>query len=130
MKSIVISASAKLQDKIEYWTKHFKNKGYEVIDYPKQIDLKYYENRHKEFYSNLEKTKIYFLMNETKNNIEGYIGASSAAELNYVIIQNLIHDKKIEIYILNRPSKQVHSYDEVMFWAKLGWVKFYNENEL
>lgn len=79
----------------------------------------------KEFYKNLEKTDVYFLMNEKKNDIDGYIGAGSIAELTYVVMENLIHNKNIEIYILNMPSKEVNSYDEVKFWLDMGWIKLY-----
>ena len=67
-------------------------------------------------------------MNEEKNNIPGYIGASAIAELTYAIILNLIHNKNIEIYILNIPSKEVSSYDEVKFWLDMGWIKLYENN--
>lgn len=65
-------------------------------------------------------------MNEPKDGVEGYIGASAIAELTYVIMQNLIHNKNIEIYILNMPIKEVPSYDEVNLWLRLGWIKLYN----
>ena len=32
MKKIVISGSSKLQDKVNYWLQHFKNKNYEILD--------------------------------------------------------------------------------------------------
>jgi len=38
MKKIVISGSSKLQDKVNYWLNHFKNKGYAILDYPKLIE--------------------------------------------------------------------------------------------
>ena len=43
------------------------------------------------------------------------------------VILNLIHNKNIKIYILNIPSKEVSSYDEVKFWLKMGWIKIYNK---
>jgi len=132
MKKVVISGSSKLQDKVKFWINHFEKKGYKVIDYPKKIEKENYFKDlpiiYKEFYTSLEKTDFYFLMNEEKNGIKGYIGASSIAELTYVVIQNLIHNKNIEIYILNMPSKEVSSYDEVKFWLEIGWIKLYKEN--
>lgn len=69
-------------------------------------------------------------MNEEKKGIKGYIGTSAIAELTYVVILNLIHHKKIEIYILNMPSEEVSSYDEVKFWIDMGWIKLFDkENE-
>lgn len=131
MKKIVISGSSKLQDKVYYWMQYFKNKGYEIIDYPKLIQQ---ENKmdelpivYKDFYTSLENTDVFFLMNEEKNGIKGYIGASAIAELTYVVILNLIHNKNIDIYILNMPSEEVSSYDEVKFWLDAGWIKLYKE---
>ena len=43
MKKVVISGSSKLQDKVNYWLKYFKNKNYEIIDYPKFVELENYE---------------------------------------------------------------------------------------
>ncbi len=134
MKKIVISGSSKLQDKIEYWISYFKKLNYEILDYPKYTEPSEYEKTlpiiYKNFYTALENTDVYFLMNEEKNGIQGYIGASSIAELTYVVILNLIHNKNIEIYILNMPSKEVSSYDEVKFWLDMGWIKIFNKEEM
>ena len=133
MKKIVISGSSKLQDKVEYWISYFKNLNYEILDYPKYTEPSEYEKTlpkiYKNFYTALENTDVYFLMNEEKNGIKGYIGASSIVELTYVVILNLIHNKNIEIYILNMPSKEVSSYDEVKFWLNMGWIKLFNKKE-
>ncbi len=129
MKKIVISGSSKLQVKVNYWIKYFKNKNYEILDYPKLIKQENYMKElpkvYKEFYTALENTDVFFLMNEEKNGIKGYIGASAIAELTYVVILNLIHKKNIEIYILNMPSEEVTSYDEVKFWLDKGWIKLF-----
>ena len=133
MKKIVISGSSKLQDKVEYWTNYFKNLNYEILDYPKYTEPSEYEKTlpkiYKNFYTALENTDVYFLMNEEKNGIKGYIGSSSIAELTYVVILNLIHNKNIEIYILNMPSKEVSSYDEVKFWLNMGWIKLFDKQK-
>lgn len=132
MKKIVISGSSKLEEKVDYWKKYFENKNYIILDYPKSIKPENYYNElsrvYKNFYTSLENTDVYFLMNEEKNGIKGYIGASSIAELTYVIILNLIHNKNIDIYILNMPDKEVSSYDEVKFWLDMGLIKLYKEN--
>lgn len=132
MKKIVISGSSKLQDKVEFWVKHLE-KQYQILDYPKLVNKdNYFEelpNVYKKFYTNLETTDIYFLMNEEKNGINGYIGANSFAELTYVVILNLIHNKNIEIFILNMPSIEVNSYAEVKLWLDMGWIKLYEKNE-
>ena len=132
MKKIVISGSSKLQDKVNYWMKYFESIGYEILDYPKLIKEENKNNElsivYKDFYTSLENTDVFFLMNEEKNEIEGYIGASAIAELTYVVILNFIHNKNIDIYILNMPSREVSSYDEVKFWLDMGWIKLYKEN--
>ena len=132
MKKIVISGSSSLQDKVNYWREHFKNKNYQILDYPKSIEKENYEKElpkvYKDFYTALENTEVFFLMNEEKNGIKGYIGASAIAELTYVVMLNLIHNKNIDIYILNMPSQEVSSYDEVKFWLDMGWIKLYKEN--
>lgn len=37
MKNIVISGSTKLEEKITYWLDYFKNKKYNILDYPVPI---------------------------------------------------------------------------------------------
>ncbi len=132
MRKVVISGSSKLQDKVNYWLEYFKNKNYEILDYPKAVEQEDYVKElpkiYKNFYTALENTDVYFLMNEEKHGIKGYIGASAISELTYVVILNLIHNKNIEIYILNMPSEEVSSYDEVKFWLDMGWIKLYKEN--
>lgn len=132
MKKIVTSGSNKLQDKVNYWLEYFKNKNYEIIDYPKLVEQEDYEKElpkvYRNFYTALENTNIFFLMNEEKNGIKGYIGASAIAELTYVVILNLIHNKNIDIYILNMPSEEVSSFDEVKFWLDMGWIKLFNKD--
>ena len=51
------------------------------------------------------------------------------AELTYVVILNLLHNKNITIYILNMPSKEVPSYDEVKFFLDAGWIKLYKKDD-
>ena len=132
MRKVVISGSSKLQNKVNYWIDYFKNKNYEILDYPKLIEQENYMTElpivYKDFYTALENTDVFFLMNEEKNGIKGYIGASAIAELTYVVILNLIHNKNIDIYILNMPSEEVSSYDEVKFWLDSGWIKLYNKD--
>ena len=64
MKKVVISGSSKLQGKVKFWINHFEEKGYEVIDYPKQLETpqfnKIYPKVLSDFYKILEKTDIYF----------------------------------------------------------------------
>lgn len=125
MKKIVISGSSKLQEELITWKKYFEQKGYKVIDYPKQISKENLKDAYKGFYESLEKADVLFLMNEEKKGIKGYIGSSSMAEVIYAIMLNQIHNKKIEIYILNMPSKEVSCYDEIKLFLETGWIKIY-----
>ena len=131
MKKVVISGSSKLQDKVNYWIEYFKDKNYEILDYPRFIQQENYKTElpitYANFYNALEKTDVFFLMNEDKNGIKGYIGTSAIAELTYVVILNLIHNKNIEIYILNMPEESLNCYDEVKFWLDMKWIKLYEE---
>ncbi len=129
MKKVILSGSTKLQEKINDWVYYFKNKGYEIIDYPKLINQKNYMDElpvvYKDFYKNIEACDIFFLMNEDKNGIVGYIGSAGFSELVYAIMQNILHNKNIEIYILKEPAKSLNCYDEINLWLKLGWIKLY-----
>jgi len=133
MKKVVISGSSKLQEQVKYWYKYFTDKGYKILDYPKSVAQENYMNDlpkvYQNFYTAIENTDMYFLMNEEKNGIPGYIGTSSIAELHYAIMQNYIHNKNIDIYILNMPSKELSCYDEVQFFLDSGWIKLLPKDE-
>ena len=132
MKKVVIAGSSKLQDKINMWRNKFIELGYNVIDYPEEIDddnfMNLYPDIHKTFFKNITNTDILFIMNEDKDNIEGYIGAESYAELTFGLAQNLIYNKNIELIVYKMPCKNVQCYDEVKLWLDLGWIKLYKED--
>ena len=129
MKKVVIVGSAKLQNNINYWKEKFSNNNYEILDYPKAIEkerfMELYPNVHKEFFENITKTDMLFIMNENKNGKIGYIGAESFAELTFGLAQKLIYEKNIELVILKMPSKEVQCYEEIDLWLKLGWIRLY-----
>lgn len=131
MKKVVIAGSAKLQQEIQNWREFFINKGYEVLDYPKKIDetkfMEVYPNVHKEFFENITKTDILFIMNEDKEGKSGYIGAESFAELTFGLAQKLVYNKNIELVVLKMPSKDVQCYEEIDLWLKLGWISLYEK---
>lgn len=131
MKKLVIAGSSKLQERAAYWRGYFEGRGYEVIDFPNAIseDGDYAENLtdiYVSFYQNLDRTDVFFLMNEDKNNIGGYIGPSAIAELTYVVIGNLNRGKKVEINLLQMPSEEQACYEEVKFWLDQGWINIYD----
>lgn len=154
MKKLVISGSSKLHERALYWRGYFEGRGYEVIDWPCPVstesetvdepqtapglslgrwlspgDSDYAERLTKvyqRFYKNLDQADIFFLMNEDKDGIEGYIGASMIAEITYAIVNNLNRGRKVEINILKMPSKEQKCYEEVKFWLDQDWIKIYH----
>ncbi len=131
MKKVVISGSASLQDKVDYWFKYFKNLNYEVLDYPRKINeerfLELYPDVHKNFFETTIICDTFFLMNEDKKNLEGYIGAEAFAELCFAVAQNLIYNKNIDIYIYKYLGEKVQCYEEINLWLHLGWIKIWNK---
>lgn len=123
MRNIVISGSCKLKERIDYWHKYFLARGYKILASPKEnldCDL---GNIYTDFYKNIENTDVLFIMNENQNGIKGYIEPSSFAELTYAIMLNRIHDKCIDIYILNIPDSSLYCYDEITLFINNSWIK-------
>ncbi len=134
MKKVVIAGSTKLQSSIHCWKQKFSNNYFEVLDYPKAIEkekfMELYPNVHKEFFENITKADILFVMNEDKNGKIGYIGAESFAELTFGLAQKLVYGKDIELVILKMPSQDIPCYEEIKLWLSLGWITLYKEENL
>lgn len=131
MKKLVIAGSSKLQERAAYWRGYFEGRGYDVIDFPSSVSTEgdYAENLtdiYTSFYQNLDRADAFFLMNEDKDDIGGYIGPSAFAELSYVIIGNLNRGKKTDIDILQMPSTEQTCYEEIKFWLDQGWINVYD----
>lgn len=133
MKKIVIAGSTKIQDKVKYWKNYFEQNNYDVLDYPQKIKkdmfLEIYPDIHINFLKSIVGSDILFVMNEDKNDIKGYIGYETFAELLFGLSQKLVYNKDIELYILKMPDRSVQCYDEIDLWLKLGWIKIYKEEE-
>lgn len=119
------------QDAVFHWKRHFTQKGYDITAYPNSEDDASDFNEHltkvySDYYRAIEECDVFFLANEDKKGIEGYIGANCTAELLYTVIQNLIHGKSIKIYIAKIPSKDVLAHDEVLNFLKNGWIELYD----
>ncbi len=69
-------------------------------------------------------------MNEDKNNIEWYIWAETFAEICFWVAQNILYNKNIEIILLQMPEKSIQSYDEIILWLRLWWIKLYDKSIL
>lgn len=132
-KNIIISGSAKLQVEIEEWIS-ILSKKYNIIDYPKRISsisfIQEYPKIYKDFFKNLLKAEILFILNEDKNGISGYIGAQTFAELSFIVANNRLKRTNTEIILLKHPSASVQSYTEINLWLKLGWIKLLQHSEL
>lgn len=131
MKKIVITGSVSLQKKVAFWRKFWEEKNCTVIDYPSAISektfLKDYSDVFRKFFENIIHTDILFVMNENKN-LRGYIGAQSFAEICFAVAQNQVYNRGIEIILFQMPEKKVQSYEEVLLWLKLGWIKLFKED--
>jgi len=129
MKKVVIAGSASLQEKVQDWKKFWEDKGYLVASYPAPIPkenfLEEYPKVHTEFFKNITEADILFIMNEDKKGVAGYLGAESFAEMCFGVAQNLVHNKNLEVMLLQMPDKRVQSYEEIVLWLKLGWIKLY-----
>lgn len=110
--------------------KVFEDKGYEVINYPHIEENTDYDVEYQKFYTDIENCDIFFLMNEMKNNIEGYIGASVFGELTYAVMNNVVHNKNIKVLMLDMPSIALFCHEEIVRWLDLGWINFYHQSDL
>lgn len=45
--------------------------------------------------------------------------------MSYIILQNILQNKNKTIWILNEPSKEVSSYNELNNFIKLGRIKLF-----
>ena len=98
-----------------------------VVDYPlaiaKETFLKDYPQVHKKFFEHIIEADILFIMNEDKNNIQGYLGAESFAEMCFGVTQNLLDGKGRKVILSQMPEEKVASYDEIILWLELGWIR-------
>ena len=132
MKKLVILGSAKFEKEIKKWVEYFKEHNYDVINYPKKIDQSnelIYKDVYINFYNDLEESDCLFGLNEEKNGIKGYVGPQVYAEMSYIIVQNILQNRNKAIWILNEPSKEVSSYNELNNLIKLGWIKLFKTKD-
>ncbi|MEG0138148.1 MAG: hypothetical protein RSB77_04735 [Bacilli bacterium] len=125
---VVISGSTKLLDEALYWKKHFEDMGYEVLNYPHLSEN--YEEDYKQYFNDIKNCDIFFLMNERKGTIEGYIGVSVFSELTFAVMSNLVEEKKIKILMLDMPSMVLFCYEEIIRWINLGWISFFKSENM
>lgn len=130
MKKVVLSGSAKFCKEIEEFKDNL-NKKYEVINYPKLLNNinfnKEYPTIYKNYFESIRECDTFIALNFDKNNILGYIGAETFAELSFALLQNMLYGKKIEIYLLKEPDEKTSCYTEVKFWLDLGYIKIWGK---
>ena len=49
--------------------------------------------------------------------------------MSYIIVQNILQHKNKTIWILNEPSKEVASYNELNNLINLGWIKLFKPED-
>ena len=128
MRKIVIAGSAKFYKEALELKKELENKDYNVIDYPKNINVNIeeeYKQAYERFYDNLSKTDDLILFNLDKNGIEGYIGYESFAESSYLVVKKIQVNNDHKIYIYKMPSKEVGCYDEIKHFLELGYIELF-----
>ncbi len=128
MRKIVIACSAKFYKEALELKKELENKDYNVIDYPKNINVNIeeeYKQAYERFYESLSKTDDLILLNLDKNGIEGYIGYESFAELSNLVVKKIQNNCDHKIYIYKMPSKEVGCYEEIMHFLELGYIELY-----
>ena len=122
----------KIWKEIKKWVEYFKEHNYDVIKYPRKIDQSnelIYKDVYINFYKALEEADYLFVLNEEKNGIKGYVGPQVYAEMSYIIVQNILQHKNKTIWILNEPSKEVASYNELNNFINLGWIKLFKPED-
>lgn len=121
----VISGSITFQKEYQKLQEEFAQAGIEVIDYPRTSEnlAEDYPEILTSFFKNIETVDVFFLNNQDKNGVSGYIGAASFSEMTYCLVQNLLHGKNIRIVLLQKPAKEAFCYDEVNLWLENQWVE-------
>lgn len=127
MRKIIISGSAFFYKEALELKEKLERKDYYVIDYPKKINNNEieYKKAFETFYDNLNKTDDMILLNLDKNEIQGYIGYESFAELCYLVIKKIRQNNNYKIYIYKMPSKEVGCYEEIKHFIELGYIEIY-----
>lgn len=147
-KKVVIAGSPNNQQEIDTWLAYFKDQHDVVLDYPnyraefwiehfsgQPLDdphfarLRNYKKEipamYQEHYHHLENADLFLLLNHPQKGYQGYISPVDYADLKYLIVQNLLYNKKTKRYLLCAPSKALNYYSELNYWLSMGWVEYY-----
>jgi hypothetical protein len=131
MKSVVIAGSASLQAEVSKWVTFWQDRNFSVLDYPRPIAaekfIREYPTVFQNFFDRIQETDVFFVMNENKNGMSGYIGAETFAELAFAVYLRLKAKNKPEIVLLQPPCVQMRGHDEIKVWHELGLIKYLSE---
>ncbi|WP_234699680.1 hypothetical protein, partial [Enterococcus faecium] len=59
-----------------------------------------------DFFLNIAAADLFFVFNQDRKGVLGYIGAATFSEMKYCLMQNLIHGKRIKIVLFKEPSEE------------------------
>lgn len=129
MRNIIIAGSSKFYKEVLDLIEELEQKGYNVLNYPKKINIETeYKGAYETFYKDINRTDDFLLFNLDKNGVEGYIGYESFAEMSYLVANNILTNNKTKkIFIYKMPDKKVGCYDEIEQFLKLGYIELYKK---
>jgi hypothetical protein len=127
-KKVVIAGSAKNQDAMQKWVAYWSAKeGFCVLDRPRPIPKERFEELYpkvyKDFFKNIGEADIFFVANERRGDVMGYIGAASFSELTFALAQKVVYGKEMQLLLATMPDEKVSCYEEICLWKKLGWLE-------
>lgn len=121
-KKIVVSASSSFIEDVENIVTLLKENGNDVLEYVRSGKREYRQVLYN-FYTAIDNTDILLVINKDKNGVRGYIGTSVFCEINYAVLNNIIKEKNIDIYLLNDVDKDSSCYDEIKYFLDNNMVK-------
>ncbi len=130
MRKIVICGSSKFNNEILELKEKLENMQYEVINYPKKINIQNeYKQTYEKFFDDLNNADDILILNLDKNGIDGYIGYQTFAEMSFFVANNIItKNNNRKVFIYKMPSKLCGCYDEINQFLKLGYIELWKSN--
>ena len=129
-KRVVICGGRHISDTIDKWRRILDAEGYEIVGYPRLIQfssdeelLKEYKKRHEEHYNDIKNADLLLALNVDRKGTKNYIGGGVFAEIAFAIGLNLVHGTNIEIYTVNPLPAGLAYSEELLMWARQGWIK-------
>lgn len=127
-KNIVLSGSTKFKDAIEKIKYKLEKNNNIILDYSREDDRNYLEVLNK-FFESINNTDVLLVINNEKNGINGYIGASTFCEINHAVLNNIMYNKNIDIYLLNNIDSKISCYNELKFFIDNDIVKICTDEQ-